>query len=79
MSRSGTSISSMTHSISMTPVQLASELQVIVDYLFDLHPQWEGDQRIAELIDVQRLNDLGNQLGSIGGLSCATCHYDISN
>jgi hypothetical protein len=59
----------------MTPVQLASKLQSIVDQLFDLRPQWEGDHRIAELIDVQRLNDLSNQLSSIGGLSCATCHY----
>jgi hypothetical protein len=46
----------------MTPVQLASELQVIVDHLFDLHPQWEGDHRVTELIDAQRLSDLTNQL-----------------
>ncbi len=42
----------------MTPVQLASEMQVIVDQLFDLRPQWEGDHRVMEVVDPQRLNDL---------------------
>ena len=46
----------------MTPVQLASELQSIVDQLFELRPQWEGDHRVSELIDAQRLGDLINQL-----------------
>ena len=46
----------------MTPVQLASELQSIVDQLFDIRPQWECDHRVVELIDAQRLSDLTNQL-----------------
>ena len=46
----------------MTPVQLASELQVIVDHLLELRSQWEGDHRVTELIDAQRLNELTNQL-----------------
>ena len=46
----------------MTPVQLASELQVIVDQLLDIRPHWEGDHRVTELIDAQRLSELTNKL-----------------
>lgn len=41
---------------------LAAMLQSIVDELLDTHPQWEGDHRITELIDAQRLSQLTNQL-----------------
>jgi hypothetical protein len=52
----------------MTPVQLASELQIIVDHLFDLRLQWEGNHRVTELIDAQHLSDLTNQLCAGRGL-----------
>ncbi len=59
----------------MTPVQLASELKVIVDQLFNLRPQWEGDQLIAELIDVRHLNGISSLLCSGDQLGCAACQY----
>jgi len=37
-------------------------LQSVVDELLDTHPQWEGDRRITELVDAQRLSQLTNQL-----------------
>jgi hypothetical protein len=41
---------------------LALTLQAVVDELLDIKPQWEGDQRVIELVDAQRLSDLTNQL-----------------
>jgi hypothetical protein len=41
---------------------LALTLQGVVDELLDIKPQWEGDQRVIELVDAQRLSDLTNQL-----------------
>lgn len=41
---------------------LFQSLQSIVVQLFDIRPQWEGDHRVTELIDAQRLSDLTNQL-----------------
>jgi hypothetical protein len=41
---------------------LALTLQGVVDQLLDIHPQWEGDHRITELIDAQRLAELTNQI-----------------
>lgn len=48
--------------ISMQAHDLAITLQSVVDQLLDIHPQWEGDHRIAELVDPQRLSHLTNQL-----------------
>ena len=42
--------------------ELALLLQNAVDGLLDIHPQWEGDHRITELVDAQRLSQLTNQL-----------------
>lgn len=42
--------------------ELALLLQSAVDGLLDLQPQWEGDHRIKELVDPQRLSHLTNQL-----------------
>ena len=42
--------------------ELALLLQNVVDGLLDIHPQWEGDHRITELVDAQRLSQLTNQL-----------------
>jgi hypothetical protein len=41
---------------------LALTLQAVVDELLDIMPQWEGDQRVMELVDAQRLSNLTNQL-----------------
>ncbi len=48
--------------ISMQAHDLALTLQSVVDQLLDIHPQWEGDHRITELVDAQRLSQLTNQL-----------------
>ena len=48
--------------ISMQAHDLALTLQSVVDQLLDIRPQWEGDHRVTELIDAQRLSDLTNQL-----------------
>jgi hypothetical protein len=55
-------LSSMSYSTSMTPMQLASQLQAIVDRLIDLQPHWEGDHRVTELVDTRRLTDLTHYL-----------------
>jgi hypothetical protein len=48
--------------ISMQAHDLALKLQSVVDQLLDIRPQWEGDHRVTELIDAQRLSELTNQL-----------------
>jgi hypothetical protein len=48
--------------ISMQAHDLALTLQSVVDQLLDIRPQWEGDHRVTELVDAQRLSDLTNQL-----------------
>lgn len=42
--------------------ELALLLQNTVDGLLDIHSQWEGDHRMMELVDAQRLSQLTNQL-----------------
>ena len=49
-------------SCSSNAYELAYLLQNAVDGLLDIHPQWEGDHRITELVDAQRLSQLTNQL-----------------
>jgi len=41
---------------------LALLLQSAVDGLLEIHLQWEGDHRITELVDAQRLSQLTNKL-----------------
>jgi hypothetical protein len=48
--------------ISTKAYDLALMLQGVVDQLLDIHPQWEGDHRITELVDARRLSELTNQL-----------------
>lgn len=50
------------HTILTHTCTLAAMLQSVVDELLDTHPQWEGDRRITELVDAQRLSQLTNQL-----------------
>ena len=42
----------------MKAYDLAITLQGVVDQLLDIQPQWEGDHRVMEVVDAQRLNDL---------------------
>ena len=42
--------------------ELALLLQGAVDGLLDIQPQWEGDHRIREVVDAQRLSELTTQL-----------------
>ena len=46
----------------MKAYDLALTLQSVVDELLDIRPQWEGDQRVMELVDIQRLNELTNKM-----------------
>lgn len=41
---------------------LLVSLQHIVDELLDIRPQWEGDHRLAEVINQRRLQDLSSYL-----------------
>jgi len=50
-----------TTSCSSKAYELALLLQNVVDGLLNIHPQWEGDHRITELVDAQRLSPLTNQ------------------
>ena len=52
----------LTLPISTKAYDLALMLQGVVDQLLDIHPQWEGDHRIIELVDAQRLSELAGQL-----------------
>ena len=62
----GTSVASVlfnsSQPLSTKAHDLALTLQAVVDELLDIKPQWEGDQRVMELVDAQRLSDLANQL-----------------
>jgi hypothetical protein len=44
--------------VSTKAYDLALMLQGVVDQLLDIRPQWEGDHRVMEVVDPQRLNDL---------------------
>jgi hypothetical protein len=44
--------------VSTKAYDLAITLQGVVDQLLDIQPQWEGDHRVMEVVDAQRLNDL---------------------
>jgi hypothetical protein len=44
--------------------ELALLLQSAVDGLLDIHPQWEGDHRVIELVNAHRLNDLTHRLSA---------------
>jgi hypothetical protein len=44
--------------VSPKAYDLALMLQGVVDQLLDIQPQWEGDHRVMEVVDAQRLNDL---------------------
>ena len=44
--------------VSTKAYDLAVLLQGVVDQLLDIQPQWEGDHRVMEVVDAQRLNDL---------------------
>jgi len=48
--------------VSTRAYDLALILQGVVDELLDIQPQWEGDHRVMELVDAQRLNDLTSHL-----------------
>jgi len=51
-----------------TAYLLIQSLQQIVERLLDMRPQWEGDQRVLELVDAQRLSELTNQLCAVRDL-----------
>jgi len=47
--------------VSSKAYDLAITLQGVVDQLLDIQPQWEGDCRVVELVDAQRLFELTNR------------------
>lgn len=48
----------LSFAVSTKAYDLAITLQGVVDQLLDIQPQWEGDHRVMEVVDAQRLNDL---------------------
>ena len=56
--------------ISTKAYDLALMLQGVVDQLLDIHPQWEGDHRITELVDARRLSELTSQLCAGRDIGC---------
>lgn len=54
--------STSTKALPLKAYDLVVTLQSVVDELLDIQPQWDGDQRVLEVVDPQRLTILTNQL-----------------
>jgi len=61
-STSSQSSSILSRPMSTCAYDLALTLQSVVDQLLDIQPQWNGDHRVMEVVDAQRLSELTNQL-----------------